>query len=133
MATGFADVVTGVQATIAFYAQALDDGRVEDLVATFCDDGSCEIPGLGAHRGRDELRAAFARWVPNRPQRHLVVNVSVRRWDDNEAEAVSDIVFLVLGSQGWSVHLVGRYHDVLHRDGDHWKFHHRSAHFEGMP
>lgn len=132
MATSFADVVAGVQAAVAAYAQALDDGRVDDVVATFCDDGSCDIPGLGSYRGHEELRAAYARWVPDRPQRHLVVNLSVRRWDDAEAEAVSDIVFLSLGRQGWSVQLVGRYHDVLHRDGDRWKFHHRSAQFEGM-
>jgi 3-phenylpropionate/cinnamic acid dioxygenase small subunit len=132
VAATFAEVVAGVQAAVAAYAQALDDGRVDDVVATFCDDGSCDIPGLGTCRGHEELRAAYTRVVPGRPQRHLVVNVTVRRWDDAEAEAVSDVVFLALGSRGWSVQLVGRYHDVLHRDGDCWKFHHRSAQFEGM-
>ena len=42
-----ADVAEGVRAAIATYTQALDDGRTDDVVATFCPDGSCEMPGLG--------------------------------------------------------------------------------------
>src|SRR5690348_9160705 len=57
--TTYADVVAGVVAAIAAYAQALDDGRVDDVVATFCFDGSCDIPGLGAHAGHDALREAY--------------------------------------------------------------------------
>jgi hypothetical protein len=29
-----------------------------------------------------------------------------------------------------AVQLVGRYHDVLHRDGSRWRFHHRAAVFD---
>ncbi len=43
--------------------------------------------------------------------------------------ATSDVVFLLKGERGWSVQLVGRYHDVLHRDGDAWRFHSRVAEF----
>src|SRR5207245_6233482 len=35
----YADVVEGIRATIAAYTQALDDGRTDDVVATYCDDG----------------------------------------------------------------------------------------------
>jgi ketosteroid isomerase-like protein len=125
----FSDVSEGVRAAIAAYTQALDDGRTDDVVATFCDDGLCDIPGLGCHQGRAALRQAYGKWEPTRPQRHLVLNTLVTRWDGAEAHATSDFVFLLLGEPGWTVQLVGRYHDVLHRDGDTWRFHSRRGEF----
>ena len=59
MAMTYADVAEGVRATLAAYTQALDDGRTDDVVATFCPDGACEIPGLGRHQGHDALRQAY--------------------------------------------------------------------------
>ena len=56
--TSFADVVAGIGVTIATYTQALDDGRTEDVVATFCPDGSADMPGLGRRAGHDALREA---------------------------------------------------------------------------
>jgi SnoaL-like domain len=128
--TTFADVDAGVRAALATYTQALDDGRTDDVVATFCPDGVIEIPGLGTHEGHDALRAAYAGWAPRRPQRHLVLNTHVSTWDDESATATSDVVFVQLGKDGaWSVQLVGRYRDTLHRDGDAWRFHRREAAF----
>jgi ketosteroid isomerase-like protein len=126
----YADVVEGVRATIAVYTHALDDGRTDDIVATFCPDGSIEIPGMGTHVGHDALRAAYTKWTPRRPQRHLVVNTLVMATSQDDATAISDVVFLLQGDAGWAVQVVGRYHDVLHRDGDTWRFHHRRAEFE---
>jgi ketosteroid isomerase-like protein len=126
----YADVVEGVRAALAAYTHALDDGRTDDVVATFCPDGVCEIPGLGTHEGHTALRAAYAGWVPRRPQRHLVLNTHVTEWDAGEAVAVSDVVFLLQGKEGWAIQLVGRYHDLLHRaDDGTWRFHHRGAEF----
>ncbi len=128
-ATSYAEVVEGVRAALAAYTQALDDGRTDDVVATFCPDGACEIPGMGTHEGLDALRAAYAGWVPRRPQRHLVLNTLVTDWADHEATAVSDVIFILQGKEGWAIQLVGRYHDTLHRDGDTWRFHRRVAEF----
>jgi hypothetical protein len=128
-ATTFADVAEGVRATIAAYTQALDDGRTDDIVATFCPDGVCEIPGMGTHVGHDALRAAYAGWKPRRPQRHVVVNTHVTDWNADEASAISDVIFLLQGDAGWAIQLVGRYRDTLHRDGDTWRFHRRAAEF----
>jgi SnoaL-like protein len=125
----FADVAEGVRAAIAAYTLALDDGRHDDVVATFCADGSCEIPGFGAHQGHDALREAYARVTPRRPQRHLVLNTLVTDWSGHEARATSDVVFLLMRDEGWSVQLVGRYDDVLHNDGGTWKFHRRVGTF----
>ncbi len=125
----FADVAEGVRATLALYTQALDDGRTDDVVATFCADGVCEIPGMGTHTGHDALREAYSKWKPRRPQRHLVLNTVVTGWNDREATAVSDVIFLLLEDSGWAIKLVGRYHDALHRDDGTWRFHNRTAAF----
>ena len=128
--TRFADVAEGVRATIAAYTHALDDGRTDDVVATFCPDGAIEIPGMGTHEGLDALRAAYSGWTPRMPQRHLVVNTHVTDWSDDEATAVSDVVFLLKGDKGWAIQVVGRYHDTLHHDDGTWRFHRRAAQFE---
>jgi SnoaL-like protein len=129
MGTTYADVAEGVRAAIAAYTLALDDGRTDDVVATFCADGIVDIPGLGTHEGHDALREAFAKVEPRRPQRHLVLNTLVTDWNDEQASAISDIVLVLKGDTGWSVQLVGRYYDILRSDGGTWRFHHRKAEF----
>ncbi len=125
----YAQVVEGVRATLACYTQALDDGRTDDVVATFCPDGACEIPGLGTHEGHEALRQAYSTWTPRRPQRHLVLNTLVTEWNEDEARATSDVIFILQGNEGWAIQLVGRYHDVLHRIDGRWRFHRRTAEF----
>lgn len=124
-----AEVVAGVGQLIAAYTQALDDGRTDDVVATFTDDGVCDMPGLGRHQGHEALREAYGRVEPRVPQRHLVLNTVVTGWDDPEATAVSDVVFVLRGDRGWGVQLVGRYHDRLLRGDDGWRFRGRRAEF----
>ena len=125
----YADVVEGVRATIAAYTHALDDGRTDDVVATFCTDGVCDIPGMGIHTGHDALHTAYDKWKPRRPQRHLVVNTHVTDWNEHEASATSDVIFLLQGDAGWAIQVVGRYHDTLHHDDGTWRFHRRVAEF----
>jgi ketosteroid isomerase-like protein len=128
----YAEVDAGVRRAIAAYTQALDDGRTDDVVATFCTDATVEIPGMGTHVGVDAIREAYAAWTPRRSQRHLVLNTLVTEWTADEAHATSDVVFLLKGKDGWAVQVVGRYADVLHRDGaagDGWRFHLRRASF----
>jgi hypothetical protein len=129
MSMSYADVVEGVRATIAAYTHALDDGRTDDIVATFCADGECEIPGMGTHVGHDALRRAYEGWKPRRPQRHVVVNTHVTDWNEHEASALSDVIFLLQGESGWAIQLVGRYQDTLHHDAGTWRFHRRAATF----
>jgi SnoaL-like domain len=127
--TTYAEVAAGVQAAIAAYTHALDDGRPDDVVATFCADGAIDIPGMGAHLGHDALLAAYSRFTPTTPTRHLVLNTHLTDWRDTEARAVSDVVFIVMGGSGWKIQLVGRYHDTLHHDDGTWRFHRRVAEF----
>ncbi len=124
----FADVAEGVRATIAAYAQALDDGRVDDVVATFCADGVADL-GFGVYEGHAALREAFGQFVPQVPQRHLVANTLVTQWSDTEATATSDLVFLVKGDARWAIQLVGRYSDTLRHDDGTWRFARRAVEF----
>jgi ketosteroid isomerase-like protein len=125
--TTFAEVAEAVRATIAAYTHALDDGRVDDVVATYCPDGVFDLPGTGTFEGHDALRQAYDGWRPRRPQRHLVVNTHVTDWSDDEATALSDVVLILEGSSGWGVQFVSRYRDVLHRHGGRWTFHRRTV------
>ena len=104
----YADVAEGIRATLAAYAHALDDGRTDDVVATFCPDGAVEIPGMGTHEGHEALRVAYDGWKPRRPQRHLVLNTHVTNWSETEAAATSDVIFILQGKAGWAIQLVGR-------------------------
>jgi len=133
----YAEVAEGVRATIAAYTQALDAGRTDDVVATFCPDGTVDMPGLGVHVGHEALHSAYDLVKPRRPQRHLVFNTLVTDWNDHEANAISDVVLILQGKAGWSIQIVGRYHDTLHyeagpdNDGT-WRFHKRVAEFESQ-
>ena len=124
----FADVAEGVKAAIAAYAQALDDGRVDDLVATFCTDGTADL-GFGVYEGHAALREAFQGFVPQVPQRHVVSNTLVTQWSDTDAQATSDLVFMVKGDGGWATSLVGRYTDTLRNDDGIWRFARRVVEF----
>jgi hypothetical protein len=124
-----AEMAEGVRAAVAVYTQALDDGRTDDLAATFCPDGATEMPGLGRHQGHQAPRRVDHQVTPTRPERHLVLTTLVTGYGDHEARATSDVVLLVKGSEGWPVPLVGRYHDVLHSDEGTWRFHSRVAEF----
>ncbi len=124
-----ADIAAGVGITIAAYTHAIDDGRAEDAVATFCPDGIVDMPGLGRHQGHVALRTAYELITPKQPQRHLVSNIHITQWDEHEASATSDVVLLVKNETRWTVAVVGRYDDVLHRDNDRWFFHSRTAQF----
>jgi hypothetical protein len=125
----FADVAAGINAALAAYTHALDDGRPEDIAATFCADGSCDIPGLGAFEGRDALREAYSGFKPQQSVRHVVVNTEITDWNDREAKAISDVIVLFKSESGWAPSIVGRYDDTLHNDGGTWRFHHRAASF----
>ena len=125
----FPDVAEGIRNSLAAYCHALDDGRVADIVATFCADGTVDIPGMGSHRGHEALGAAYTKWKPRRPQRHLVVNTHIAEWSQTEAHAISDVVFLLQGKDGWAVQVVGRYDDQLRYEDNAWRFFHRAAEF----
>ena len=126
----YAEVVAGIRNALARYAQAIDDGRAADVVATFCPDGSAGIPGAGVITGTPALLGYFAGLRPRGRSRHIVVNTDVTEWSAAAATATSDLIVLGRTTEaGWSVQLVGRYHDVLHSQDGGWRFHSRTLRF----
>jgi uncharacterized protein (TIGR02246 family) len=118
----YAQAANDIRDVIAAYAQALDDGRTDDVVATFCPDATVSLPGTDVLHGHEAIRAAYAAMKPRRPQRHVVANTVVSEVDEDTAKATSDVLVLGRGEAGWVVHLVGRYTDELRRTGDAWLF-----------
>ena len=57
------------------------------------------------------------------------MNTLVTDWNDHEARAISDVIFILQGKAGWAIQVVGRYHDTLHNDAGTWRFHRREAEF----
>jgi hypothetical protein len=115
---------------MAAYSHALDDGRVHDLVATFCPDGVFESRATGTHvEGRDALQRFFA-GAPH-PQRlcHVLCNTLVTDWNDREATVSSDLVVMTKGPSGWTIGGVRRYRDRLHNHDGAWTFHQRILDF----
>jgi ketosteroid isomerase-like protein len=131
VASGSADVqaMVGISNTIAAYCQALDDGRTDDAVATFCPDGTMAIPGADVLVGHEAIREAYAAMKPRRPQRHVVVNTFVTSVDGQTATATSDLLVMGKGEAGWSVFLVGRYNDALRQTDSGWLFQARTLEF----
>lgn len=119
----------GIHAAIAAYAQALDTGRVDDLVELFTPDGVSEIAGMATFEGHDQLRAGYANFVPEQPQLHLAGNTVITSWSADEARAVSNLAFFQRDESGWAVRLVGRYDDTFRLYKGSWRFQRRITSF----
>jgi uncharacterized protein (TIGR02246 family) len=129
----FAHAAAGIRAVIAAYAQAVDDGRPADVAATFCPDGSVDLPGVGTFAGHDAIRSGFAGLDSHHRSRHVVVNTHITAWHEDRATSISDLVVLATSASGWTIHLVGRYRDELHCADGQWRFHTRQLEFAGVP
>jgi uncharacterized protein (TIGR02246 family) len=123
-----AQAVQDIRNLIAAYAHAIDDGRTEDVVATFCPDATVVIPGYDDLHGGDAIRTAYEGMVPRRPQRHVVANTLVTV-DGETASATSDLLVLGKGESGWAVRFVGRYRDELRHTEKGWRFAARTLEF----
>jgi hypothetical protein len=126
----YAQVAGGIRSTIAAYAQAVDDGRPDDIVTTFCPDGSVDLPGASGFEGHGAIRAMFSGLAPQLSSRHVVVNIHVTEWSDDRAKAISDLAVVSRDAEsGWGVQLVGRYLDTFHNVDGLWRFHTRKLAF----
>lgn len=118
----YADDVAHIRDTIAAYAQALDDGRTDDVVVTFAPDGVAGIPGMDPLHGHEAIRAAYSRMTPRIPQRHVVTNTVITSYDGETATASSDLLFFLKQDDAWAIKLIGRYTDELRLHDGRWVF-----------
>ncbi|MCD4533659.1 nuclear transport factor 2 family protein [Nocardioides sp. cx-169] len=129
-AQGGADDVAGaVRNAIGAHTQAQDAGDAERIASLYLPDAVLALPGSEPLVGLEALRQAFLGWAPTAPQKHLVGNTVVTQVSDDEAHAVSDVVFFQRGESGWSVQVTGRYEDTLRRTADGWRFGRRDVQY----
>ena len=95
--TSYAEVFAGVYTAVAAHAQHQDAGNTDGIMALYTPDAVLEVPGMGVFEGADAIRAAWDDWKPKGLQRHMPVNIVITDWDEEEARATTDVVFLAQG------------------------------------
>lgn len=118
-------IAARIRNAIGTHTQAMDAGRVDDVVALYTEDGVLELPGAEPIAGRPALRQAFTQWIPERPQLHIVTNTRITPIRERQAKATSDVAFASRGDAGWSFLIVGHYDDTFVLQDDTWLFHKR--------
>jgi ketosteroid isomerase-like protein len=124
----------GIRETIARYAQLVDSGRFDELVALFAEEAVLETPTLPAARGRAAIKALFERTgerlaaaAITRPLiRHHVSSLTI---EVAGPAANARSYFLAVTERGpdhW-----GRYRDRLAYIGGRWLFMSRVVRVDG--
>lgn len=130
--TSYAEVFAGVYTAVAAHAQHQDAGDTDGIMTLYTPDAVLEVPGMGVFVGADAIRASWDNWKPKGRQRHMPVNIVITEWNDEEARATTDVVFIAQDDGGaWSVQIVARYYDVLRRAGGKWLFSRRADEYIG--
>jgi len=124
-----------IHETLADYCFHFDGGEFDKWVDLFTDDGTFDAGRMGAHKGKDALRAFLKniRLTNGLPMmKHCVMN-EVIKVNGDEATAKSYIVVVRAKGEGALVNgLAGRYEDHLVKQGGRWLFKTRKVHFDLM-
>lgn len=113
------------------YSQCLDNGRLEDLVALFADDGVWDGSawGLAEVKGTEELRDFFEATISTHAGSgtvHLVLNHIIDTAGDT-ATGTAYFQAFGLNPDGTRKDSLGVYTDQFVRTGAGWKFARRSV------
>jgi ketosteroid isomerase-like protein len=124
-----------IHETIADYCFHFDGGEFDKWVDLFTEDGTFDAGRMGAHTGKDALRAFLknVRLTNGLPMmKHCVMN-EVIKVNGDEATAKSYIVVVRAKGEGTLVNgLAGRYEDHLVKQESRWLFKTRKVHFDLM-
>jgi 3-phenylpropionate/cinnamic acid dioxygenase small subunit len=117
----------GIRRTIAEYAHLCDDGRFDEWAALYTEDCRFHVMGK-TYEGRAATKSFIEKGQPpDRRGKHICFN-SVIDLEGDRARAVTDYIFI---DRQKAVTSAGRYHDVLVRDPDRWRFAERRIVFLG--
>ena len=112
-----------IRRLLAEYCQRCDDERFDEWAELFIEDGAFIVFGQ-THRGR----AALAKFIASAPVgKHLCFN-SIIDISGSAARCASDFVFI---KPDRSLSSIGRYSDLLVKQGERWLFAERSVAFFG--
>jgi 3-phenylpropionate/cinnamic acid dioxygenase small subunit len=125
--------VLSILSTYSRYAQAMADRRFDDWADQFTEDARF-INGAKVFEGRQELQAFITRrWQDERPAKNIWCNPLIEIKGDRASAKVD---YLVVGYPGPEspnlvVQSMGRYDDVLAKQGDRWLIHERRVNAAG--
>ena len=124
-----------IEERIGVYNQALDQGRYEDFLACWCEDGvfdGLDGPYVGKAAIRRFTESYDARYrLRLNGLKHFTVNiVSVVQGD--LARSSSHLQLVATGAKGAHILFTGRYDDTLRRTDGVWLFMRRKLH-QDMP
>jgi hypothetical protein len=128
-----------IHETIASYCFHFDGGEFDKWVDLFAEDGTFDAGRMGAHSGKDALRAFVSSVKKTLPMangmpalKHCVMN-EIIKVNGEEATAQSYVVAIIAKGEGALVNgLAGRYEDQLVKHLDRWLFKTRKVHFDLM-
>ena len=124
-----------IEELVARYNQALDQGRFEDFLACWAEDGVFDGLG-GPYVGKPAIRK-FTDTYDERYRlrlnglKHFTVNI-LSRIDGDHATSSSHLQLVTTGSKGARILFTGRYEDELRREAGEWRFTRRKLH-QDMP
>jgi len=113
-----------IRELLHLYCFCMDEGRFAELGTLFADDGEWIAPYRHA-QGPTAITAWLTGSVPSSPRRmHYVMNSIIRLAGDT-AEAKSNYLVMVEGTDGPVPSVCGTYADQLVRQPDGWRFRRR--------
>ena len=124
-----------IEERIAIYNQAIDQGRFEDFLACWCEDGVFDGLG-GPYVGKAAIRKFTDSYDAKYRLRlnglkHFTVNI-LSRIDGDAATSSSHLQLVTTGAKGAHILFTGRYEDTLRRVQGQWLFSRRKLH-QDMP
>ena len=124
-----------IEERIAIYNQAIDQGRFDDFLVCWCEDGVFDGLG-GPYVGKAAIRQFTDSYDTKYRLRlhgltHFTVNI-VSHITSDTATSSSHLQLVSTGTKGAHILFTGRYEDELRRVGGEWLFARRKLH-QDMP
>ncbi|HYB91234.1 MAG TPA: nuclear transport factor 2 family protein [Candidatus Binataceae bacterium] len=117
----------------ARYALMIDEGKYQEWIDCFTEDGVFESSRLGRHEGRAGLRKfseLFAASLDGAQVRHVISNVTFNI-EGAYATGACYLIYYQCKDARVQQSAVGHYNDTLRKSGGRWLFASRQVWFDG--
>jgi uncharacterized protein (TIGR02246 family) len=127
-----ADDYEAIRRLLAEYCHCYDDGRADDYAALFTEDAEFVVMGR-TYEGRSAIGESIGAHKPDQPAgQHVTYNEVIDLDPSGIAARVrTDFLYLKRDGDRLSISTAGRYHDVVVREPDRWRFRRREITFLG--
>jgi 3-phenylpropionate/cinnamic acid dioxygenase small subunit len=117
----------------ARYADTIDNGRYEEWLDLFTDDGSFESARFGKHSGRvglEKFTRIYRDSLGGAQARHMITNL-LFTIEDDRAEGSCYLLYSHCKEGRVQQTTVARYSDTLRRVSGRWRFESRKVNMDG--